>query len=72
MIVIYEEINKMTVDEMILFLKKFEKESFLAGRISVEENKPIPRFSKNDDVMRKWLMEECVYDYFVDSNTDID
>ena len=72
MIVIYEEIKKMTVDEMILFLKKFEKESFLAGRISAEENKPIPRFIKNDDVMRKWLTEECVHSYFVDSNADID
>ena len=70
--IIYNEIQKMTVDEMILFLKKFEKESFLAGRISAEKNKPIPRFSKNDDVMRKWLTEECVYSYFVDSNADID
>ena len=70
--IIYNEIQKMTVDEMILFLKKFEKESFLAGRISAEENKPIPRFSKNDDVMRKWLTEECVHSYFVDSNADID
>ncbi len=70
--IIYNEIQKMTVDEMILFLKKFEKESFLAGRIFAEENKPIPRFSKNDDVMRKWLTEECVHSYFVDSNADID
>ena len=70
--IIYNEIQKMTVDEMILFLKKFEKESFLAGRISAEKNKPIPRFSKNDDVMRKWLTEECAHSYFVDSNADID
>ena len=66
MIVIYEEIKKMTVDEMVMFLKKFERDAFLAGRISAEESRPIPDFDMRDEVMRKWLTTPCVYSYFTD------
>ena len=70
----YEQIKNMSVDEMVLFLKKLEKEAYLAGRISAEEKPPraTPSFEPNDETMKKWLTEPCYYSYFTDSKTEMD